>query len=378
MKTKNKGSIVQCADGSWMIDTKIKVGDKWLHFKRTGYATKADVNSAFTIEKEKFISSKTLNKWDVMTFEDLITKYAEMRKVVVSTSTRQGDASDIKVYMCPFFGTHLLVECFTADNVEQWYHELVNNPAISNSKKSKIITRMKDLLKFAYSHKYISAPIYQDCDVCLYQVKYIKKPISERVIWTKEEEENFWATCSVNSKDYAMFRVFFECSARLGEFLGLQVNCFNAETRKLVIKQQAVYVSGEGLILTNKLKTQDSYRTIILSENVANLLQEYIDKLELIDNDYLFFEQEPKKPISRTAFRQKLYKYCDLAGVRRMNPHASRHLQAVKLARVADSAEMIEAAARRLGHSPEMFLNTYAKHANDKNENELLKRLGEI
>lgn len=64
-----------------------------------------------------------------------------------------------------------------------------------------------------------------------------------------------------------------------------------------------------------------------------------------------------------------------MAGVRKINPHASRHLQAVKLARVADSAEMIEAAARRLGHSPEMFLNTYARHVDDEKENELLRRL---
>ena len=378
MKTKNKSSIVQCADGSWMIDTKIKIGEKWFHFKRTGYATKTDAKNDFEVEKQKFITSKTLNKWDVMTFEDLVAEYAKMRRVLVSVATRQGDASDIKVYMCPFFGTRHLVECFTADNIEQWYQELVDNQEISNSKKSKIITRMKDLLKFAYNHKYINATAYQDCDVCLYQIKYIKKPISERVIWTKEEEERFWKTCSANKKDYTMFKVFFECSARLGEFLGLQASCFNAETNKIVIKQQAVYVSGEGLILTSKLKTHDSYRTIILGESVANLLNDYINDLGLVGDDFLFFEQKPKRPISRTAFRQKLYKYCDLAGVRRMNPHASRHLQAVKLARVADSAEMIEAAARRLGHSPEMFLNTYAKHANDKNETELLKRMGEL
>ncbi len=64
-----------------------------------------------------------------------------------------------------------------------------------------------------------------------------------------------------------------------------------------------------------------------------------------------------------------------MAGVRKVNPHASRHLQATKLASVCATGAELEAAARRLGHSPEMFMNTYAKHSSDKTEAELVKRI---
>jgi len=44
-------------------------------------------------------------------------------------------------------------------------------------------------------------------------------------------------------------------------------------------------------------------------------------------------------------------------------------------ASVCHTGEEIEAAARRLGHSPEMFMNTYARHSSDETENKLLERL---
>ena len=375
MKTKSKGAIVQCADGTWMIDTKIKVGDKWLHFKRTGYLTKADAKNSFDTEKAKFITSKSLNKCEVMLFEQLLAEYKKMRKIVVNVTTLERDMSDVRVYISPYFEGKLLKDCFTAEYVNEWYHDLVDSPKFSNNKKSKIITRIKDLLKFAYMHKYIDAPTYQDCDVCLYQVKYSKKPAHERVVWTNEEENAFWGALQSNPKDLLMFSVFFACSPRLGEFLALQPNCFDFQNRKITIKQQVVYISGKGVVLTDKLKTNESYRTIIINNALAENLKSYIETMGLKEDDYLFFEGSRDKPLSRTTFRRKLKKYCRIAGIREINPHASRHLQAVKLARVADSAELIEAAARRLGHSPEMFLNTYAKHTNDKNETELLKRL---
>jgi len=112
-------------------------------------------------------------------------------------------------------------------------------------------------------------------------------------------------------------------------------------------------------------------------DKLANLLNEYINTLSIKDNEFLFFGSAKNVPISRNTFRRKLVYYCDLAGVRRVNPHASRHLQATKLASVCHTGEEIEAAARRLGHSPEMFMNTYARHSSDETENTLIERLAD-
>ena len=54
---------------------------------------------------------------------------------------------------------------------KKWYQDLVSDNRYSNGVKSKVISRIKDIIKFAYTHKYIDAIMFQDCDVCLYQIK---------------------------------------------------------------------------------------------------------------------------------------------------------------------------------------------------------------
>lgn len=374
MKAKSRGAFIKCNDGTWMIDTQVKVDNEWKHFKKKGFATLSAAQSAFETEKEIFIKRHSVHH-KVMLFDDLIDKYKEMRRVVVDESTLVCDQSVYNVYLLPYFHNKLLKDCLNRETINEWYHNLVDTTKYSANKKSKVITRMKDILKFAYMHEYIDAPTYQSCDVCLYQVKYQKRPEIERVVWDKEEEKAFFDTVEGSRIDFIMFKLFLTCSPRLGEFLGLTGDCFDYKKKKITIKQQVKNVIGKGAVLTDKLKTHESYRTIILDQTLADLLNDYIKDFGIGSDDFIFHSSSKKQPVSRNTFRRKLYHYCELAGVRKINPHASRHLQAVKLARVADSAEMIEAAARRLGHSPEMFLNTYARHVDDEKENELLRRL---
>lgn len=371
---KRKGTFVQYEDGTWGIDTKVKVNDAFKHFSKKGYPTLSSVKADYDRARAEFVSLKSAAKCEVIIFDDFLIEYEKMRKVVVNETTAESDKSTFQVYFLPQFKGKLIKDCFNRDSIKNWYDALVNDTSKTNNKKSKTISRMKDLLKFAYMHKYIDAPTYQDCDVCLYQVKYSKKPITERVIWTSEEETKFWKAIT-NKRDYVMFKTFFSCGARIGEFMGLQPKSIDFEKKRLTINQQALYISGKGIVLTNKLKTNESYRSVLLTDEVINLLKDYIETLSIKDNEFLFFESDRTKPISRTSFRRKLYHYCDVAGVRKINPHSSRHLQAVKLCSVIKTGEEIEAAAKRLGHSPEMFMNTYASHSKEKTENDLLERI---
>ena len=374
MKVKSKGAISQCENGTWMIDTKVKVDGEFKHFKKTGYPTLSAAKADYERAKAEFISSKSLNKCKVMIFEDLLKEYQKKRKITVNITTLGCDKSIYNVYFLPHFKGKLLKDVFNKDNIVTWYNNLVEDEKVSDNKKSKVVTRMKDLLKFAYEHKYIDAVTYQDCDVEIYQVKISKKPKTERVVWTKEEETAFFNAIT-DSKDLVMFKVFFACSPRLGEFLGLTPSCFDYEKRKITIQQQAVYIEGKGLVLTEKLKTSDSHRSIIIDKETADTLKEYIDTLGIRDNEYLFFGIDKKAPMGRTTFRRKLDHYCSAAEVRKINPHAVRHLTAVRLASVCRDASDIESCASRLGHTPEMFLNTYAKHVKEEKQDELLNRL---
>jgi integrase len=297
-----------------------------------------------------------------------------MRANTVNESTLGCDRSIYHVYMLPHFGGKLIRDCLSQESIDDWYNAIIGDPKLSQNKKSKAVARMKDLLKFAYQRKYIDAVTYQDCDVALYPVKSAKSAKTERVVWSLAEEAAFMSAIT-DKRDYVMFATFLACGARLGEFLALQPKCFDRESGKIVICQQAMTLPGKGTFVTGKLKTHDSYRKVKIDEKTAVLLGNYIDALGIKDDEFLFFEHDRKSPMGRSTFRRRLYKYCDLAGVRRINPHASRHIQATRLASVCVTGQEIEAAARRLGHSPEMFLNTYARHADDATETALINRL---
>lgn len=359
---------------TWEIDTKIKVGGVWKHFHRSGYPTLQMAKADFEKVKNEYIENSSLKK--IETFNDLVDEYETYRSRQMNISTIENDKCVIRTHLLPYFGGKSITQAFDYYNVRSWYNRFISDLRTSNARKSKVITRLKDILNFAYRHKYIGATTYQDADVELYQVKYSKKPLKERVIWTADEEARFIQATKSDAKDYLMFRLFLTCSPRLGEFLGLQPNCFDKKHNKIIIKQQIKYVTGTGKpILTDVLKTHDSYRSIIIPQGLADELDYYIISLSLKDNDFLFFANTKSTPMGRTTFKRKLKKYCILANVPEINPHASRHMMATKLASVCHTGQELESAARRLGHSPSMFMDTYANHANDKTEEALLERM---
>jgi len=361
----NKGVIRK--DGNrWVIDTKIKVDGEWKHLKKGGYETASEAKKDFEQVKSAFIEKHSISlKHD--TFDNLFVEYEKMRAVNIDVSTLETDRGIYNNYFKEFIGKKIN-EVFIAPKIKKWFEELIKNNRITNGHKSKIITRMKDMLKFAYNHKYIDAGAYQDCDICLYQVKYTKKPQTERVVWTPEEELAFHNAIAVNRKDNLMFSLFLSCSARLGEFLALTPACIDFKNKKVHIRQQLKNIAGQGRVLTEKLKSHDSYRSVMLSDYILGELRIYIENNNLKENDFLF-------NISRNTFRRKLNHYCEDAGVRRINPHCSRHMMAVKLSKVATTGDLIVAAAGVLGHSPETFMNTYANHNNDTKQRELLSKI---
>jgi integrase len=372
---KRKGCFDQKNDGTWEIDTKVKIDNEWKHFKKGGYETLSQAKADFERAKNEFISKKEKGKNGVVLFNHLIKEYLSMRKVTMNVSTVECDESTFKIYIAPFFQNKLIKDCLNETNVSFWFENLVNDSSISDGKKSKVITRMKDFLKFAYMHKFITADTYQDCDVCLYQIKYSKKAKTERIIWSEIEEKNFLKATEKDAKHNLMFKMFFLTSPRLGEFLAFQPSSIDFENSRIKINKQVKNVRGLGSTLTERLKTNESYRDIAIPKDVLDELSKYIEDFNLKQNHFLWFYGSKDKPMSRNTIRRLFNHYCSISGVRRMNLHSIRHNQAVKLASVCKTGDEIEIASRRLGHSPSMFMNTYANHINEEKEKELLKRM---
>lgn len=374
-KVKANGKFRQEKNGTWTIDTKVKVNNEFKHLKRTGFRTLTEAKNKYPEIEKDFITKLTYNS-SSFTINELVNEYTKTRNYMVNITTLKKDEAVFKCHIIPYFNNLSISEIFTQQKIKNWYEIINNSNQISDQRKTTIIARMKDFIKFAYTHKYISGDAYQDCDVILYRCKVNKKENSERVIWTEDEEKQFLDTIkNTNNKDYIIFLLMLTTGLRIGEFLGLQGKSYDYKNKRLIINQQVVYIGNDGWTLTDKLKTFESYRTVILPTSVNELLHEYIINFNIGENDFIIFACYKEKPMSRTDFRKKLDKYCNISGVRKLNPHALRHNQAVKLSRICKTMDDIENAARRLGHSPSMFANTYAKHQSELKQAELLDRI---
>ena len=317
-KTKTTGAITQDKGRTWKIDTKIKINGKWEHLYKSGYKSLSSAKSDLERAKNQFIKEKEKDQVGVMFFEDLIREYKKMREITVNVTTLGCDESIYNVYLYPYFKGKLIKDCINTNSISEWYYNISKSPKYSYNKKTKIITRIKDILKFAYNHKYIDAQTYQDCDVLIYPIKSVKGAKKEKDIWNSNEEKEFLKFVKDNNlKDYILFKTLLETGVRIGELLGLQKSCYDSTTKKIIIKQQIVNIHNKGAVLTDILKTHDSYRTIQLPTGLCNILDDYIKTFKINDSDFLFFSNRKTKPISRTEVRRKLDYYCSCSGVKK-------------------------------------------------------------
>lgn len=370
MRTKTAGFSKE-KNGTWTIEGKVKIDGVFKHFKARGYKSLADAKSDYNRVKNDFIARQN-RKNKVEIFEDLTREYLKTRDLVYDKATCYNDRLLIQNYFYPTFKTLPICDAFDRNLFSYWCKEILSSTKTSSNKKKKIMTRMKDVLKFAYMHKYIDASTYQDCDICILPIKERGNNKTEKVAWSISEQQAFLDAIPLRSMDKIMFSLFVATACRLGEFLALMPKCFDYDKRRIKIFQQVKYNGNSGYTLTDKLKTNDSYRTIVIDKDLADMLNNYIIASRLRPDDFLFGRENP---ISRTEFRRRLYKYEDKACVRRAVPHSIRHSSAKLLASVCSNATDIEAAARRLGHSAEVFLKVYANHTEEETEETLLNKM---
>lgn len=375
MPKRNSGFTKE-PNGLWSINTTVKVDGEFRHFRKRGYSSLSEAKADFERAKAEFIRNNS-NKAEVMLYEDLVSDYNRTRLLSVSEGTQYMTMSMLRKYFEPYFKGQLLKDFLNKDVIKEWHTTLVENPRLSANRINKVIGTAKDLLKHAYANEYIDAKTYQSCDVRLIKIKNRVRERKERVAWSIDELNQFFSVIPHGSQDYVMFKLFFACSPRISEFLALMPRCYDSKRKRISIEQQVScsYRDNGKQVLTDRLKTAGSYRTISLNKELCEMLEKYIADFNIKEDEFLFWGHDRHTAYAKTTFRRRLYNYCDLAGVRRINPHGARHTMAVLLSAVALTGEDIEAAARRLGHTPEMFMNTYANHNSEERESKLFDKI---
>ena len=170
---------------------------------------------------------------------------------------------------------------------------------------------------------------------------------------TRDEQRVFLETAK-RSRNYNQYAPILETGLRTGEMIGLTWDAIDFEKRTLTVNKTLEFRHGEQYWRAGPPKTQQSYRTIPLTDRAYEILKgiwdsrpeqkesptldkplEYIDRRtcvssRLVMRDLVFINWRTVEPAKNSSYDTHLYKLCDEAGIKRFCMHALRHTYATR------------------------------------------------
>lgn len=367
-----KGIYKDRKRNTWYIQTRIKINSSYKSCTIRGYPSKSAANADYERAIAEWIK-RHVDHCELLFFKELIDEVRKDRATTVKIQTLRADDSIYSKYLLKTFGNDLIENVFKKDRIMCWYEKFISNNQISVQRKNKVITRFKDILAYAYKHLLCDAPTYQICDVVLKRLRVNIVQKVEKKIWSREEYEKFLNIIPTDQIWYPLFVLFGELGCRIGELQGLTWKNFDIKEGTIFICQQVVEGTGQGHYIIETPKTASSIRHNRLTKNTFELL---LELKQITNAPEEFFIFGGKRPISRNAIRKALYKYSNIAKLRKITPHSLRHSNASWLVSTVKTIEDVKIISNRLGHaSTQMTLDTYS-HVLQSRENDMIKILG--